>query len=160
MIAKRSPTPKGKGSSFSRLASYITDEKSNGEKVGFTKVTNCSFDEIDLAVREIEHTQDMNTRAKSDKTYHLIVSFRSGESPTEEQLADIEQVVCEGIGLGDHQRLSATHTDTDNLHIHIAINKIHPETLNLIEPFYDKYKLSELCKELEIKHDLEQDNHI
>ncbi len=160
MIAKRSPTPKGKGSSFSRLASYITDEKSNGEKVGFTKVTNCSFDEIDLAVREIEHTQDMNTRAKSDKTYHLIVSFRSGESPTEEQLADIEQVICEGIGLGNHQRLSATHTDTDNLHIHIAINKIHPETLNLIEPFYDKYKLSELCKELEIKHDLEQDNHI
>lgn len=160
MIAKRSPTPKGKGSSFSRLASYIIDEKSNGEKVGFTKVTNCSFDEVDLAVREIEHTQDMNTRAKSDKTYHLIVSFRSGENPTEEQLADIEQAVCEGIGLGDHQRLSATHTDTDNLHIHIAINKIHPETLNLIEPFYDKYKLSELCKELEIKHDLEQDNHI
>lgn len=160
MIAKRSPTPAGKGSSFSRLTSYITDEKTGGEKVGFTNITNCMSDDIDLAVMEVEATQAMNTRAKSDKTYHLIVSFRSGENPTEDQLKDIEQSICEGIGLGDHQRLSATHTDTENLHIHIAINKIHPETHNLIEPFYDHYKLSELCQELEVKHGLEQDRHI
>ena len=115
-------------------------------------------EDLDLAVIEIEAVQAMNTRAQSDKTYHLIVSFHSGENPTPEQLKNIEQTLCEGIGLSDHQRLSTVHTDTENLHIHIAINKIHPKTFNLIEPFYDQHKLSELCQELEIQYDLERDH--
>ncbi len=31
------------------------------------------------------------------------------------------------MGYADHQRVSAVHYDTDNVHIHIAINKIHPQ---------------------------------
>ncbi|WP_226669039.1 TraI/MobA(P) family conjugative relaxase [Microbulbifer aggregans] len=159
MIAKRSPRRSDSKSSFSTLAKYITDQKHGGEKVGFTKVTNCQTEKFSLAVAEIEATQALNTRAKNDKTYHLIVSFREGDSPTPEQLTDIEHEICSAIGLSEHQRMSALHTDTDNPHLHIAINKIHPETLRMVEPYYDQYRLGEACERLEKKHDLQVDNH-
>ncbi|ELU9701944.1 relaxase/mobilization nuclease domain-containing protein [Escherichia coli] len=159
MIAKRAERRKDGKSSFSKLASYITRE-SNEEAIAFSSVSNCGFDDIDLAVKEIEATQKRNTRSKADKTYHLVVSFPAGEIPDKEQLKDIEDEICKSIGLGDHQRISAAHNDTDNFHLHIAINKIHPVSHRAIEPYYDKYRLDEACSRLELKHGLQRDNRI
>lgn len=159
MIAKRSPKRKDGGSSFDSLAKYILDAKGQGEKVEWSTVTNCESTDLDWALAEIKATQESNQRTKGDKTYHLIVSFPPGEDPTKEQLADIEAELCKAIGLADHQRLSAVHADTEHKHIHIAINKIHPQTLNMIEPYYDHYSLAEACQKLEIKHGLEVTNH-
>ncbi|MGC2630084.1 MAG: TraI/MobA(P) family conjugative relaxase, partial [Rhodomicrobium sp.] len=46
-----------------------------------------------------------------------------------------------------------------HLHLHIAINKIAPQTLRCVEPFYDKRKLMAACEALEKKHGLTQTNH-
>ena len=64
------------------------------------------------------------------------------------------------IGLGDHQRVSAAHQDTDNQHLHIAINKIHSISHLAIEPYYDYMKLDKACAELEFKPELQTDNRI
>ena len=159
MIAKRAKRRKDGKSSFSKLSDYITRE-GKGEEVAYSKATNCGFDSVELAVKEIEATQARNTRSTIDKTYHLVVSFPAGEVPTKEQLEDIESEVCKSIGLGDHQRVSAAHTDTDNFHLHIAINKIHPVSHRAVEPYYDKYRLDEACSRLELKHGLKHDNRI
>ena len=160
MIAKRAARRNDSRSSFAALAAYLLDADHCGAKVAFSRVTNCLAEDPGLAVKEIEATQALNRRTKNDKTYHLVVSFRAGERPTEAQLQDIEREVCEAIGLGEHQRLSALHTDTDNLHLHIAINKVHPRTRNCIEPYYDKYKLGDICRVLELRHGLERDPHV
>jgi hypothetical protein len=160
VIAKRAARRNDSRSSFQALAAYLLDAGHGGAKVAFSQVTNCLADDPGLAVKEIEATQALNRRTKNDKTYHLVVSFRAGERPTEAQLRDIEREVCEAIGFGDHQRLSALHTDTDNLHLHIAINKVHPRTRNCIEPYYDKYKLGDICRVLELRYGLERDPHI
>ncbi|WP_211830980.1 TraI/MobA(P) family conjugative relaxase [Kistimonas asteriae] len=160
MIAKRAPRRTDSKDSFTQLVSYIADEKNQGNKVAEIRITNCASDDLAFATREIEFTQASNQRAKSDKSYHLILSFRAGENPAPETLAAIENEVCDYIGLGEHQRISAVHTDTDNLHIHIAINKIHPRSLRLVEPYYDKMKLSDICQAMEHKYNLETDNHI
>lgn len=145
---------------WTRTAEYILDANGTGEKVAWSRISNCAADIPVLAIEEIQVTQANNTRAKSDKTYHLVVSFREGEKPTREQLEDIEDTICERLGYQEHQRMSAVHQDTENLHIHIAINKVHPSTFHCIEPYYDHYKLNSLCRELEIKHGLEPDNRI
>ena len=159
MIAKRVPRRKDSKSSFSALAKYILRAAGEG-KIEFSRVCNCGFDTPELAIKEIEATQSRNKRSKTDKTYHLMVSFPAGELPTKEQLEDIEDEICRAIGLGDHQRISAAHNDTDNFHIHIAINKIHPVSYRAIEPYYDKYSLDEACSRLEQKHGLRRDNRI
>ena len=145
--------------SWTRLNAYILDMEHEGEKVAWARATNCRTDDPGWAVKEILLTQARNTRSRSDKSYHLVVSFPEGEKPTRTQIEDIEDQLCAAIGFEAHQRVSAVHQNTDNWHVHIAINKVHPVTFRNIEPFQDHYRLQEACAELEIRHGLTRESH-
>jgi hypothetical protein len=147
---------------WARTSDYILDTKettTQGERVASFRVTNCGTDDPAAATVLIEAIQAANTRSKADKTYHLVYSFPAGENPPLEVLHAIEDELCEAIGFSDHQRISAVHTDTDHLHVHIAINKVHPTGLQNIEPYYDQPRLMEACERLEIKYGLQRTNH-
>ena len=159
MIAKHVPMKSIGKSDFAGLVKYITDEQNKNERVGYVSATNCQTDNHHYAITEILNTQVQNTRAISDKTYHLIVSFRAGEQPDDAILKAVETRICEGLGFGEHQRVSAVHHDTDNLHIHIAINKIHPTRYTIHDPYNDHKTLGQLCEKLEREFGLEVDNH-
>lgn len=159
MIAKHVPMKSIKKSDFDALVSYISDDQDKKERVEYTSVTNCQSEDLTAAIIEVTAVQGMNTRAESDKTYHLILSFREGERPSNEVLKEIERSICEGLGYGEHQRVSAVHCDTDNLHMHIAINKIHPTRLTIHNSYNDHKVLGKLCEAIEIKYGLERDNH-
>ncbi len=159
MIAKHVPMKLVKKSDFASLVKYLADDQDKKERVVTTSVTNCESNDLRAAIIEVTAIQGMNTRTESDKTYHLILSFRAGEHPDDEDLKAIESTVCDGLGFGEHQRVSAVHHDTDNLHIHIAINKIHPARLTIHNPYNDHKVLGKLCEALELKYGLEQDNH-
>ncbi len=146
-------------SDFAGLANYITDAQSKAYRLSQVLVTNCEAATLPAAIEEVLATQYINTRAKNDKTYHLIVSFRAGEQPDTDTLKAIEERISAGLGYGEHQRISAVHNDTDNLHIHIAINKIHPTRHTIHEPYYPHRTLAELCGALERDYGLERDNH-
>ncbi|EPJ4657382.1 TraI/MobA(P) family conjugative relaxase [Pseudomonas aeruginosa] len=148
--------------SWERTADYILDSANGtteGEKVASYRVTNCGTDDPADAAILIQATQAANTRSKAEKTYHLVYSFPPGEQPDLETLHTIEDELCEAIGLGDHQRVSAVHIDTDNLHVHVAINKVHPTGLQNIEPYYDQFRLMEACERLEVEHGLQRTFH-
>lgn len=159
MIAKHVPMRSLGKSDFAGLVRYITDEQSKDHRLGQVQVTNCAAGSVRDAITEVLATQQTNTRAKGDKTYHLIVSFRAGEQPSDETLRVIEERISAGLGYGEHQRVSAVHNDTDNLHLHIAINKIHPIRNTIHEPYYPHRTLAELCTILERDYGLERDNH-
>lgn len=159
MIAKHVPMRSLAKSDFAELVEYITDEQDKTERLGLVTATNCEAATMQAVIGEVLATQRQNTRAAGDKTFHLLVSFRPGERPTPETLKAIEERICAGLGYGDHQRVSAVHHDTDNLHLHIAINKIHPERHTMHEPFQSYRTLAELCATLECDYGLEKDNH-
>jgi hypothetical protein len=143
---------------WTRTAEYVVDLQGEGEKILWSRLTNCEADLPVLAIAEIEATQAQNTRSKIDKTYHLVISFPEGEQPTREQLEDIEDEMCQALGYGEHQRISAVHKDTENIHLHVAINKVHPQTLKVLEPYRDYYIRDKACRMLEQKHGLLIDN--
>ena len=147
---------------WTRTAEYVVDLKANetDEKVLWYRITNCDSDVPAMAIAEVQLTQSQNTRSKTDKTYHCVISFPEGEFPNREQLEDIEDEMCKALGFGEHQRISAVHQDTDNLHLHLAINKVHPKTFNVHDPPWDYYTRDRMCRELEQKHDLSIDNGI
>ncbi|HBN9747034.1 TPA: relaxase/mobilization nuclease domain-containing protein [Pseudomonas aeruginosa] len=159
MIAKHVPMRSLGKSDFAGLVNYVTDAQSKDHRLGQVQITNCDAVSVQDAITEVLATQHTNTRAKGDKTYHLIVSFRAGEQPSADTLRAIEERICAGLGYGEHQRVSAVHNDTDNLHIHIAINKIHPTRHTMHEPYYSHRALAELCTALERDYGLERDNH-
>jgi len=146
-------------SSFSNLANYLTDDQGKVERVGEVMITNCNSTDAIWAAMEIEATQSLNTRATSDNTYHLLVSFREGEDLSSNELNQIETQLANALGFEEHQRVSVVHRDTDNLHIHMAINKIHPTKLTLHEPYRDHRTRDECCERIEREFNLERDNH-
>ncbi|HUZ64829.1 MAG TPA: TraI/MobA(P) family conjugative relaxase [Acetobacteraceae bacterium] len=177
MIAKRIMAPKG-GAGFGRLGAYVLNARAEvdpgswtrlnayildtghaGEKVAWARVTNCQTDDPGWAVKEILSTQARNTRSRSDKSYHLVVSFPEGEKPSRTQMEDIEDRLCEAIGFEAHQRVSAVHQNTDNWHLHVAINKVHPTTFRNLMPVRDHYRLQAACAELEVRHGLTREPH-
>jgi hypothetical protein len=159
MIAKIIPIKSIRKSNFSALVKYLTDPQGKTERIGQVSVTNCYTDEMTVALLEIQNTQEMNKRAKSDKTCHLVLSFPEGERLSNDQLNEIEERFCNALGFGEHQRISVVHDDTDNLHIHIAINKIHPRKLTIHNPYYDYKKVATLCEQIELEYGLTQVNH-
>ncbi|MES3675903.1 relaxase/mobilization nuclease domain-containing protein [Halomonas elongata] len=159
MIAKHVPMRTHQKSSFSRLVRYITDTQDKQKRVQYAKVSNCHSSDPNDAMLEIEAVQASNKRAKSDKTYHLVLSFPAGECPSNDVLDAIESRVCASLGYADHQRVSATHTDTDNLHIHIAINKIHPTKRTLHDPYQSHRTLGDIAAKLEKEYGLQEVNH-
>ncbi len=145
--------------SWTRLNAYILDVERQGEKVAWERATNCQSDDPGWAVKEILATQARNRRSRTDKSYHLVVSFPDGEQPTRAQIEDIENRLCAALGFEEHQRVSAVHQNTNNWHLHAAINRVHPKTFRNFEPFRDHYRLQETCVELEIRHGLRRTPH-
>lgn len=159
MIAKIIPIKTVRKSNYSALIQYLTDPQDKSERISQIKVSNCYLDDQTTALIEIQNTQEMNTRAKSDKTCHLMLSFPEGELLSLSDLNAIEERFCDVLGFADHQRISVVHNDTNNLHIHIAINKIHPIKLTIHNPYYDYKKVAKLCEQIEQEYGLTKVNH-
>ena len=154
MIVKLAAARKS-DSSFTALAEYITSEDRPGEKIRWTEYTNLHAEDVADAISHVAATQNHNLLTKSDKTYHLIIAFPLGETPDRDVIHDIENELMESIHMQDFQRISAVHTDTNHLHLHVALNKIHPHNFNNFEPFQCKAKLQLAARSLENKHGLQ-----
>ncbi|CAA6798321.1 MAG: TraI protein, partial [uncultured Sulfurovum sp.] len=157
MIVKQ-VSSKGKGS-FQALAAYLLDFKNEAEKVEGYDFSNCPFEEIDENISYIKQMQELNQMVQSDKSLHLVVSFQEEEFPSEEVLADIEMELLKSLNMQEHHRLSVSHNNTNNFHLHIAVNRLNPQTNLLVDPWKSKMKLQKKAEELEEKHKLKKDNH-
>ena len=146
---------------YDRLANYIADANHKGEKCLASWCAGCwSEDDYATGILEVEAVQDLNTRSTKEKTYHLLVSFRPEDEAklTPEAFKAIEERFAAVLGYSEHQRHCGIHKNTNNIHMHIAYNMIHPERLTRHEPFRDYKKQEKLCRELEQEYGLVVDN--
>lgn len=161
MIAKH-VLRKTKYDNVRELGKYISDASHDGEKCLMFWHKGCAAlpEDYDLAIAEIEAVQAMNTRTTKEKTYHLMVSFRPKDEAklTPEVFQRIEEAMANALGLAGHQRLCGVHKNTNNLHMHVAYNMIHPEKFTRNEPYRDFYKLAEACRAMEQEFGLVVDN--
>jgi hypothetical protein len=160
MISRRIAR-KPENDNYRRLANYIADAGRKGEKCLLMWCSGCwAGDDYALAIQEVTDTQDLNTRTAKEKTYHLIVSFRPEDEMklTQEVLKHIEAEFATALGFEEHLRHCGVHKNTANLHLHVAFNMIHPETLTRHEPFRDYLTRDRVCRELEKRIDLAMDH--
>lgn len=113
---------------------------------------NCSS--VETAVDEMQSVVDRkrSTRGDTDPVFHYILSWPEHECPRPEQIQDCISHTLNRLGLTGHQFMAAVHTDTDNLHVHVAVNRIHPETFRTRAVGMAIDRLHKACRELEIKH--------
>ena len=160
MISRR-VLQKPENDDYRRLASYIAAADHPGEKSLMRWCSGClAGDDYTLGIQEAVDTQAMNTRTSKEKTYHLIVSFRPEDEArlTPEVFKVIEEEFARALGFSEHQRHCGVHKNTNNLHMHVAYNMIHPERLIRNEPYRDFHKRDQVCRELERRFGLAIDN--
>jgi len=147
---------KQENDNYRLLAFYVGAADHEEEKLLFRWHEGCASEEFDLAIREVEAVQDLNTRTTKEKTYHMIVSFRPEDESklTEEIFKDIERSFAEALGFEEHQRHCGVHKNTANVHMHVAYNMIHPGKFTRHEPYRDYDKRDQVCRELEKKYGL------
>ncbi|MBW2191328.1 MAG: relaxase/mobilization nuclease domain-containing protein, partial [Deltaproteobacteria bacterium] len=94
--------------------------------------------------------QAQNTRAGSKRTYHLVISLYPDDRRLErKELQHVVDRLADTLGFSEHQYIAVRHNDTDHEHIHVAINKIHPETFRIHSPAWDHQKLFTGARALE-----------
>ena len=107
-------------------------------------------EDAELAVDVMELLQEGNVRAKGSKTYHLVISFHPEDrrlSPAE--LEDLVRRAVRSAGLGQHQYIAVRHSEQEHEHLHVAVNKIHPETLKIHHPYQAIHAFQALASTLE-----------
>lgn len=86
-----------------------------------------------------------------DPVYHVILSWPGGEHPTDDQAFVCGDHAIASVGMGGHQHVYAIHRDTENVHMHIAVNRINPVSFKAVYPNRDFYKLDRAMRELELR---------
>ncbi len=111
----------------------------------------------DLAT-QCESTEDAcrarpASRFKGNPVYHVAINWIEGEHPSREQAERACRHVMAALGCADHQAAWAIHRDTDNDHVHLVVNRVHPERLTVwYPPFRKDYFILDKCmRELEIE---------
>ncbi len=132
MIGKHIPSPKGH-SSFKGLNDYITGKTNRQpeEKIAFTGCLNLIS--LETATVEMESLASLNKRC-ADPVMHLLLSWRENETPTTEQADEAVRIALDELNLSQCQAVYALHQNTDNLHLHICVNRIDPDTHKAIDP--------------------------
>ncbi|MHB1587398.1 MAG: TraI/MobA(P) family conjugative relaxase [Acidiferrobacteraceae bacterium] len=94
------------------------------------------------------------TRSKGLRTnpaYHVALSWRAGEHPTRPQVEHAVAHVMKALGMAECQALWALHRDTDQDHVHIVMNRVHPEKGIVVgPPRFDYRVIDKACRELEL----------
>lgn len=112
---------------------------------------------FESAALEMQSISDQNIRCK-DPVYHFILSWQEDENPSEDQIFDSVYHSLRGLGMGNHQYVASIHRDTDNVHVHVAANRVHPVTFKAVNLYNDADKLQRICRALELKHNFKVDN--
>jgi len=146
---------------YGALARYIADAGHEGEKCLASWSAGClADDDYELAIVEAQAAQALNTRSQKEKTYHLLISFRPEDEArlTPEDFKAIEKRFAAALGFSEHQRHCGIHKNTNNIHMHVAYNMIHPDRHTRHEPFGDYAIRDRLCREIEREYGLTVDN--
>jgi len=140
---------------FRQLASYIRGRSDKPRATWFLAANLPGVTrprDLELAYRLVEAVQAQNTRAGSHRTYHLVVSLHPEDrSLRANDLRRVVENLVETLGFTGHQYIAARHNDKDHEHVHVAINKIHPETFRIHSPAWDHQKLFTAGRALELE---------
>ena len=130
------------------LGALLGDAVNVTSRSGVSCQHNCLS--LETAASEMRAVADQNSRVK-DPVYHVILSWPPDEFPTDAQAFESGLHAMEAVGMRDHQYVFAIHHDTDCVHLHMTVNRVHPESFNAVYPDRDYFKLDYAMRELEMR---------
>jgi Relaxase/Mobilisation nuclease domain/Large polyvalent protein-associated domain 7 len=138
VIVKKVPTSKlgalkNKALNVRALVDYIAGPKAggDGEKVEHRGAENLLNVDHEAQAQEMIDLAEV-ARRSPQPVQHWIISWREGEQPTAAQADGAVATFLDEMGLREHQVIYAHHRDTKNCHLHLAVNRVHPDSEKLV----------------------------
>ncbi|EIF28987.1 relaxase/mobilization nuclease [Burkholderia sp. Ch1-1] len=154
MLAKV-PKKRGDGrTSFRSLVAYVT--RAENEAADVEVFTNCLS--LDTASAEMRAVADRSARVR-DPVFHFVISWRDGDQPDSDQAFGAGRAALNALGMSpdDYQHVFALHRDTDNVHLHVVVNRVNLETGRAVHPGLSYLKLDRCMRELELQQGWQHD---
>ncbi|MEO1009599.1 MAG: relaxase/mobilization nuclease domain-containing protein [Planctomycetota bacterium] len=153
------PKLHAKGTSFVGLGQYILHDKdraATSERVAWTETRNIATSDPRLAIRVMAATamnadrlkRDAGVRATGRKSrnavQHLTLSWRPDEAEalSREEMMRAANGAIRALGAEDRQVLVVCHTDEEQPHVHLAINRVSPADGRMLSSSKEKLNLS------------------
>lgn len=118
------------GSGFRGLVSYLMKgrkDQPDPDRVAWASTRNLLIDDVELAPRLMRAVAQQSTRTKRP-VYHLVISWHELENPNDEMMRLVGDTTIADLDLHEHQAVLIAHRDTDHKHLHIVVNRVHPDT--------------------------------
>lgn len=137
MIFKKVPNPKKSASKAERvsgLSNYIAEpaKQKGREKCIHFGVLGFVCDDLKSQQAEMLALATDAIRS-ADPINHYVLSWRAGERPTPEQADEAALMFVQHLALAGHQVFYGLHDDTDNMHMHVMVNRVNPDSGTVVE---------------------------
>ena len=132
------------------LARYLVEGRAEEaeNRVAWVASRNLPTDDPELAARIMRATAAQNVRVK-EPVYHVALSFDPGDVVDRAAMERVADRVLETLGLQEHQILIVAHADRDHPHVHLLINRVHPETGKVWSRWQDYPAIQRVLREEE-----------
>lgn len=140
-----------KGKGFGGLQKYLLFGSvgvPNPDRVLWTATRNLASDDPNLAALQMRATAAQAPRVEKP-VYHLSLSAAPGERLSRETWEKVADGLLTHLGLEDHQVLIVAHDDTAHHHIHLMINRVHPERLRAWRDSWSKLRIQQYLRRIE-----------
>ncbi len=135
MIIKKVPNPRKpspKATRIGALLDYIETESE--QKVELRFATGDFLSESRQGQRAEMIALASEAKRSKDPVDHWLLSWKAGEQPTATQCHEAVEVLKEHLGLTQaHQAICALHQNTENLHLHIVLNRTAPDSYRVAD---------------------------
>ena len=139
------------GRSFRALATYLAAGRSGEEwdRVAWSAGRNLPTDDPELAAKFMRATAAQSDRVEKP-VYHIALSFDPSDAVDRATMERVADRVLERLGLTEHQAVIVAHRDREHAHVHILVNRVHPETGLAWERWKDQPLIQQVLREEEL----------
>ncbi len=146
-----------RGTGFAGLQAYLLRGHSGREheRVLWSATRNLGVDDPELAAPTMRPTAAQSTRTEKP-VWHLTLSAEPGAPLDRERWERIADRILRNLDLEEHQVLIVAHGDTRHPHIHLMVNRVHPESGRAWSTSHDYRRIERLLRQLERDFGLRQ----
>ena len=136
MIVKYIANPKTQSSKAARIGSLLdyieADGHADAQKAEYIGANGDFYSDSQQGQRAEMVALAMEANRSKDPVDHWLLSWKEGEQPTHAQCNEAVGILKRHLGMSSDQlAVFALHRNTENYHLHVVLNRVHPDTLRV-----------------------------
>lgn len=143
----------GKGFSFKGPLLYAERgplDSLNPDRVDWIYSRNLPTEDPETAARIMAATA-RGAHSSQAPVYHFAISFDPGDPVNREMMMQVADRTLAALRLDDHQVVIVAHRDRPHPHMHVVVNRVHPETCKVWSTWYDYPRIERSLREQELE---------